>query len=94
MNPLIHLFLINILVAQRICLQGGRLRFNLWVGKIPWRREGKLTPVFLPKKSHGQKSLVGYSPKGHKESDTTEQLSIHTHTLFMTVLCLLIIRTV
>ena len=36
----------------------------------PWRREWQPTPVFLPGKSHGQKSLVGYSPQGHKESDT------------------------
>ena len=48
------------------------------VGKIPWRRKWQLTPVILPRKSHGQKSLVGYSPRGHKESDTTEQL---THSL-------------
>ena len=34
-------------------------------------------PVFLPGKSHGQKSLVGYSPWGHKESNMTEQLSLH-----------------
>ena len=32
---------------------------------------GKLTPVFVPGKSHGQRSLVGYSLGGHKESDTT-----------------------
>ena len=36
------------------------------------------TPVFLPGKSHGQKSLAGYSPWGCKESDMTEQLSTHT----------------
>ena len=35
------------------------------------------TPVFLPGKSHGQKSLVGYSPWGHKELDTTERLHHH-----------------
>ena len=52
--------------------------FNLWVGKIPWRRKWQPTPVFLPGESHGQKSLAGYSPWGRKESDTTEQL---THTL-------------
>ena len=45
------------------------------VKKIPWRREWLLTPVFWPGESHGQKSLVGYGPKGHKESDTTEPLS-------------------
>ena len=41
------------------------------------------TPVFLPGESHGQKSLVGYSPWGHKESDTTERLSTHTHTRYL-----------
>ncbi|KAB0369215.1 hypothetical protein FD755_019220, partial [Muntiacus reevesi] len=35
------------------------------------------TPVFLPGESHGQRSLVGYSPQGHKESDTTERLHFH-----------------
>ena len=40
--------------------------FNPWLWKIPWRRAWQLTPVFLPKKSHGQGSLVGYSPWGHK----------------------------
>ena len=50
-------------------------RFDSWVGKIPGRRKWQPTPVFLPGKSHGQRSLVGYSPWGHKESDTTEQLS-------------------
>ena len=34
--------------------------FDPWVGKIPWRREWQPTPVFLPGKSHGQRSLVGY----------------------------------
>ena len=34
------------------------------VGKIPWRRKWQPTPVFLPGKSHGQRSLVGYSPWG------------------------------
>ena len=43
------------------------------VRKIPWRRKWQPTPVFLPGKSHGQRSLVGYSPWGHKELDTTEQ---------------------
>jgi len=43
-----------------------------WVGKIPWRRKWQPTPVLLPGKFHGLRSLVGYSPWGHKESDTTE----------------------
>ena len=38
-------------------------------GKIPWRRAWQLTPVFLPGESYGQRSLAGYSPQGHKESD-------------------------
>ena len=47
-----------------------RCRFKPWVGKIPWRRAWQPTPVFLPGKAHGQRSLVGYSPWGHKELDT------------------------
>ena len=49
----------------------GRPRFDPWVGKIPWRREWLPTPVFLPGESHAQRSLVGYSPWGHKDSDMT-----------------------
>ena len=49
-----------------------RSGFDPWVGKIPWRRAKQFTPVFLHGKSHGQRSLVGYSPCGHKESDMTE----------------------
>ena len=41
---------------------------------ISWRRQWHPTPVLLPGKSHGPRSLVGYSPWGCKESDTTEQL--------------------
>ena len=51
-----------------------RPRFNSWVGNIPWRRKWQPTPVLFPGESHGQRSLVGYSPWGRKESDTTEQL--------------------
>ena len=40
------------------------------VGKIPWRRAWPFTAVFLPGKFHGQRSLAGYDPRGHKESDT------------------------
>ena len=53
-------------------LQCRRPGFNPWVGKIPWRRECQPTPVFLPGESHGQRSLVGYSPWGRKELDMTE----------------------
>ena len=44
--------------------------------KIPWRSEWKPTLVFLPGKSHRQRSLVGYRPWGCKESDTTEGLTL------------------
>ena len=54
------------------CRRHKRLRFNPWVWKILWRRAWQPTPVFLPGESHGQRSLVGYSPKGHKEPDMTE----------------------
>ena len=52
-----------------------RLGFDPWLGKIPWGRKWQPTPVFLPGKFHRQRSLAGYSPWGHRESDTTEQLS-------------------
>ena len=58
------------------CRRHKRRGFSPWVGKIPWRRTWQPTPGFLPGESHGQRSLVGYSPWGHTESDTTE----HTHT--------------
>ena len=61
----------------RIRLQYRRQGFYPWARKIPWRREWLPSPVFLSGKSHGQGSLVGYSPRGHKESDTTERLSTH-----------------
>ena len=41
--------------------------FDLWVGKIPWRREWLPTPVFLPGEFHGQRGLVCYSSRGSKE---------------------------
>ena len=56
-----------------------RCEFDSWVAKIPWRRAWQPTPVFLPGESHGQKSLVGYSPWGLKESDMSEQPSTHMH---------------
>ena len=44
--------------------------------KIPWRRAWQPAPVFLPGSFHGQRRLVGYSPKGRKELDTTEPLTL------------------
>ena len=54
------------------CRRHKRHGFNPWVRKIPWRRAWQPTPAFLPGESHGQWSLVGYSPWGHSESDKTE----------------------
>ena len=50
--------------------------FNPWVGKIPGRRKWIPTLVFLPGGFQGQRSLVGYSPRGRKEWDETEQLTL------------------
>ena len=55
-------------------LQCRRCGFDLWVWKISWMK-WLPTPVFLPGKTHGQRSLVGYSPWGHKKSDTTKRLN-------------------
>ena len=49
------------------CRRCRRRGFDPWVGKIPWRRKWQPTPVFLPAKFHGQRSLVSYSPWGHKQ---------------------------
>ena len=58
-------------MAQMVRNLCGRPGFSPWVGKIPWRRAWLPAPVFLPGEFHGQRSLVGYSPWGHTESDTT-----------------------
>ena len=55
--------------------QSRRHGFDPWVGKVPWRRKWQPTPVLLPRKSHRQRGLVGYSPWGRKESDMAEELS-------------------
>ena len=57
-------------VKESVC-QCRRHGFDPWVRKIPWRRKWQPTPVFLPGKSHGQRSLEDYSPWGCKESDMT-----------------------
>ena len=58
------------------CRRLRRHGFDSWVGKIPWRRKWHLILVFLPEKSYRQRSLAGYSPQSHKESDTTEHISV------------------
>ena len=61
--------------------------FDPWVRTIPWSRKWPPTPVFLPGKLHGQRSLVDYSPGGLKESNTAEPLSRHTDNPLVTWGC-------
>ena len=56
-----------------------------WVGKIAWGTAWQSTPVFLPGESHGQRSLVGYSPWGRKELDTADWLSMHARCLWIVI---------
>ena len=72
----------------RTCLQCWRPGFDPWVRKIPWRREWLLSPLFLPRESHEQRSLLGYSPWNHKELDITGWL---THIKVITSVHLLIL---
>ena len=50
-----------------------RHEFDPWVGKIPWSRKWQSTPVLLPAEFDGQRSPMGHSPWGHKESGMTAQ---------------------
>ena len=56
---------------ESVC-QCRRHQFDPWVRKIPWWRTWQPTTAFFTRESHGQRSLVDYSPWGWKESDTTE----------------------
>ena len=51
-----------VIKKKKSAYQCRRHGFNSWIRKIPWRRKWQLAPVFLPGKSHEQKSLAGYSP--------------------------------
>ena len=63
-----------VLVVKKLPANAGDIRDTGSVppGKIPRRRKRQLTPLLLPGETHGQSRLVGYSPRGHKELDTTE----------------------
>ena len=65
------------------CRSWRRHRFYSWVEKILWRSKYQPTPVFLPGKSHGPRSLVGYSPWGRKESDAEQQQGADMCLLFL-----------
>ena len=55
------------------CRRHKRQGFNPWIGKIPLEEGMATLQLFLPGKAHGQKSLLGYSPWGCKETNTAEQ---------------------
>ena len=63
----------------RQCRRCKSHRFNPWIRKIPWRRKWQLTSLFLHGKFHGHRNLVGYIPRGRKESDTTDHACIAQH---------------
>ena len=67
------------------CRRLRRHRLDPWVGKTPWRKKWQPTPLFLPEKFHRQRSLMGYSPWGCKEPDTTEQLSMHAQDRYISI---------
>ena len=67
----VHVYVPRCLSGEDSICQRRHCTFNPWVRKILWRRKWQLTLVFLPGKSHGQRSLVGYSPWGRKELDMT-----------------------
>ena len=69
------------------CRRRRRLEFDPRAREIPWSRKWQPTSVFLAGESHGRRSLVGYSPRGHGELDTTERLSTHTHKYSTTNFC-------
>ena len=65
---------------KRIILQRRKPGFDPWVGKIPWKREWQLNIVFLSRESHGQRSLVSYSPWGSQRARHNGATNTHTHT--------------
>ena len=71
------------LSGKESACQSRRNGFDSWVGKIPWRRKWQPTPVFLPEKSHGQRSLAGCSPRGHKVRHDWSSSAHHKHPVTM-----------
>ena len=74
---ILHNFFVHSSVDEHLC-------YFLVLGTVnSWRRKWQPTPVLLPGKSHGRRSLVGYSPWSHKESDATEQLHFTHFVLYL-----------
>ena len=65
-----------VLVVNNPLANAGDMRpgFDPSVSKIPWRKAWQPSPVILPRESHGQSSLAGYSPQDRKESNVTEAI--------------------
>ena len=59
-------------VVKNLPANAGEIQVSPWVEKVPWRRGWQPTPVSLLGKCHGQRSLAGYSPWGHKKSYVTK----------------------
>ena len=68
------------------------LQVQSLIRRIPWRRAWQPTPVFLPGESHGQRSLVGYSPRSCKESDTEATQQAHTCKVETMPVCAIFLR--
>ena len=64
-------------------VNAGEVGLTPGLGRFPRRRKWQPTPVFLPGKSQGQRTLVGYSPRGHRESDTTEGVNNRDQACFL-----------
>ena len=77
-----------------VCRQSRRCKFSPWVGKIPWRRKWLPTPMFLPGEFHGQRSLVGYSPRGHKRIEHNSLTKEQKHCIQQNLSNLRILRDV
>ena len=80
----------SLVICLHICVKEAGIHYLTICLSICWRRQWQATPVLLPRKSHGQRSLVGCSPWGRYESDKTEQLHFHalekemvTHSSFL-----------
>ena len=80
-SPIWGASLVTQMVKNLLAMQEAQVWFL--VRKIPWRRQWKPTPVFLPGEFPGQRSLVGYNSWGHKESDMTQWL---THRIQISVM--------
>ena len=74
-NIILTLIICSLFISLFQCYESSL--FLIFNKHFNWRRQWHPTPVLLPRKSHGWRSLVGCSPWGHEESDTTKQLHFH-----------------